>query len=720
VAGDTGIDEHDTGAVRAVLAGLDDEQRAAVTAPAGRVCILAGAGTGKTRAITHRIAYRALTGEIEPRHVLAVTFTTRAAGEMRARLAQLGVPGVQARTFHAAALRQLRYFAERLLQGRSLPEIVASKARLVSLAAARCGVRTDRTGARDIASEIEWAKSSLVEPSEYVVAAAKAGREPPQEMPKMAELYAMYEQVKRTAGVIDFEDLIRAAAWGIEEHEDVADQVRAQYRHFVVDEYQDVNPAQQRLLRAWLGGREDLTVVGDASQTIYSFTGATSTYLTEFARGCRRGSGGTLVRLVRDYRSTPQVVGLANTVIQLARGDEATLRLELIGQRPPGPEPVLRVFPDEPAEAAAVATRCAELISGGTAAREIAILFRTNAQSQAYEEALAEAGVPYVVQGSERFFERAEVRQAVTALRAATRTATGGDPLRETVVAALEAVGWRPGAPPPGGAARERWEAVAALVGLAEEFQAAMPNQPGLEDFVAELGRRAAVQHAPAVEGVALSSLHSAKGLEWDAVFVVGLVEGVLPTTYAKTPGAVEEERRLLYVGITRARQWITLSYAAARSPGGRQRRASRFLGAMASETGQPGRGRGDGTRRRMVSAHCRVCGATLTEAPARKLGRCLTCPSTMDEELYERLREWRLGTATAQGVPAYVVFTDATLMALAERRPTATAQLSDIAGIGPRKLGLYGDAVLALIAGAGPADVLVTQAQNETFTTSS
>jgi DNA helicase II / ATP-dependent DNA helicase PcrA len=719
VAGDTGIDEHDTGAVRAVLAGLDEEQRAAVTAPAGRVCILAGAGTGKTRAITHRIAYRALTGEIEPRHVLAVTFTTRAAGEMRARLAQLGVAGVQARTFHAAALRQLRYFAERLLQGRSLPEIVESKARLVSLAAARCGVRTDRTGARDIASEIEWAKSSLVEPSEYTVAAAKAGREPPHEMPKMAELYAMYEQVKRTAGVIDFEDLIRAAAWGIEEHEDVADQVRAQYRHFVVDEYQDVNPAQQRLLKAWLGGREDLTVVGDASQTIYSFTGATSTYLTEFARGCRRGSGGTLVRLVRDYRSTPQVVGLANTVIKLARGDEATLRLELIGQRPPGPDPVLRVFPDEPAEAAAVATRCAELISGGTAAREIAILFRTNAQSQAYEEALAEAGVPYVVQGSERFFDRAEVRQAVTALRAATRTATEGDPLRETVVAALEAVAWRPDSPPPGGAARERWEAVAALVGLAEEFQATA-SQPGLADFVAELARRAAVQHAPAVEGVALSSLHSAKGLEWDAVFVVGLVEGVLPTTYAKTPDAVEEERRLLYVGITRARQWITLSYPAARSPGGRQRRASRFLGAMASETGQPGRGRGDGTRRRMVAAHCRVCGATLTEASARKLGRCLTCPSTMDEELYERLREWRLGTATAQGVPAYVVFTDATLMALAERRPTATAQMSDIAGIGPRKLSLYGDAVLALIAGARPADVLETQAQNETFTTSS
>ena len=261
--------------VAAVLAGLDGEQRAAVVAPAGRVCILAGAGTGKTRAITHRIAYRVLTGEIQARHVLAVTFTARAAAQMRGRLAELGV-AVQARTFHAAALRQLRYFAERLLNGRALPEVVESKARLVGLAAARSGIRTDRTGARDLASEIEWAKSSLVEPGDYVQAAAKAVRETPHDAAKVAEVYAAYEQVKRAPGVIDFEDLLRAAVWGIEEHPDVADQVRAQYRHFVVDEYQDVNPAQQRLLLAWLGGRDDLTVVGDASQTIYSFTGATS------------------------------------------------------------------------------------------------------------------------------------------------------------------------------------------------------------------------------------------------------------------------------------------------------------------------------------------------------------------------------------------------------------------------------------------------------------
>ncbi len=707
----------------AVLAGLDDEQRAAVTAPAGRVCILAGAGTGKTRAITHRIAYRVLAGEIQARHVLAVTFTARAAAQLRSRLAELGVEGVQARTFHAAALRQLKFFAPRLLSGRELPEVVESKARLVGLAAARCGVRTDRTTARDLASEIEWAKSSLIEPDDYVAAAAKASRDTPEAPAKVAEVYTAYEQVKRNAGVIDFEDLLRAAVWAIEQHPDVADQIRSQYRHFVVDEYQDVNPAQQRLLQAWLGERADLTVVGDASQTIYSFTGASSSFLLSFARQCRGGEQGTLHRLVRDYRSTPQVVALANQVIKQSQGEEARLRLELVGQRPAGPEPVIRSYPDEPAEAAGVAARCAELIASGVPAREIAVLFRANAQSQAYEAALAEAGVPTVVQGAERFFDRAEVRQAMVALRAATRT-SADDPgvgLRDQVVAALAAVAWRPDAPPGGGAARERWEAVAALVGLAEEHEQAVrrsPDQsPSLEGFLEELARRASAQHAPTMEGVTLASLHSAKGLEWDAVFLVGLVEGMLPTTYARTPAAVEEERRLFYVGITRARQWLTLSYASARAEGGRARRPSRFL-PIAESQGGPARGRrgesrdADGTRRRMIVAPCRVCGAQLNAAADRKLGRCATCPSTMDEELFDRLRQWRIAVASALSVPAYVVFTDATLVALAERRPGSAAELTAIAGIGPHKLERYGEAVLALVAGKATDDCvrLVTE----------
>jgi DNA helicase II / ATP-dependent DNA helicase PcrA len=687
-----------------ILAGLDPEQRAAVTAPAGPVCILAGAGTGKTRAITHRIAHRVERGEIRGSHVLAVTFTARAAAEMRTRLSQLGAQGVQARTFHAAALRQLRFFAPRLFAGRELPEMIDSKVRLVGLAAARAGLRADRTAARDLASEIEWAKSSLVEPGEYVVAAAKALREPPFDPAKVAEVFAAYEKVKRSGGAIDFEDLLRAATWAIEEHEDVGEQIRSQYRHFVVDEYQDVNPLQQRLLEAWLGGRDDLTVVGDASQTIYSFAGASSSYLLDFPR---TRPGATVVRLVRDYRSTPQVVGLANAVIGQARGELAKLRLELIGQRPPGPEPELRSFADEPVEAQAVSARCAELIAGGVPPREIAVLFRVNAQSEVYEEALAEAGVPYVVYGAERFFERAEVRQAMVALRAATRTVPPELPLREAAVAALEGVAWRPDAPPSGGAARERWEAVAALVALADE----MPTL-SLEAFCEELQRRAAQQHVPTVDGVTLSSLHSAKGLEWDAVFVVGLADGTMPTQHAKTAEAVEEERRLLYVGVTRARHTLWLSYGAARSPGGRARRACRFLPKLdpsAARAGGP-RERGErgerGKGRRATVVSCRICGAGLINGADRKLGRCATCPSDRDEELFERLREWRARMATAQKVPAYVVFTDATLAAIAERLPGRAEELVAIAGIGPRKLALYGDAVVALVGGASVDDL--------------
>ncbi|GAA3904314.1 ATP-dependent DNA helicase UvrD2 [Actinoplanes auranticolor] len=709
-----------------VLAGLDPDQRRAVTAPAGPVCILAGAGTGKTRAITHRIAYRTLNGEISPRHILAVTFTARAAAEMRARLTALGAGRVQARTFHAAALRQVRYFAPRLLEGRAMPELVESKARLVALAANRVGIRADRTAARDLAGEIEWAKSSLVEPGEYVVAAAKALREPPYEAAKVGEVFAAYEALKRRQGVIDFEDMLRAAVWGIEEHSDVAEQVRSQYRHFVVDEYQDVNPLQQRLLDAWLGGRDDITVVGDASQTIYSFTGATSAYLVDFPR-LRRDA--VVVRLVRDYRSTPQVVGLANAVIKQARGTEAKLRLELVGQRPPGAEPDLKIFPDEPAEAVAVARRCRDLIAAGTPASEIAVLFRTNAQSEAYEKALAELEVPYVVRGAERFFERTEVRQAMVALRSAVRSTPGETPLVQAVVEALSATGWAPDQPPPGGAQREQWEALAALVALAEEYArtpdllplgqaGAVQHDVSLAAFCAELAHRAEQQHAPTVEGVTLASLHSAKGLEWDAVFLVGLAEGTLPTTYAKTPEQLEEERRLLYVGVTRARQWLWLSYGQSRSPGGRARRPCRFLPQLGTtRTGLEKASVAGGSRkavnRRSTVVSCRICGATLMAGADRKLGRCPTCPSDLDEELYERLLAWRASTAAEQKVPAYVVFTDATIVAIAERKPATPPELLAIAGIGPRKLGQYGAAVFALVGGESLAEPASENSEN-------
>jgi DNA helicase-2/ATP-dependent DNA helicase PcrA len=698
----------DSDPAAAVLAGLDDDQRAAVLAPRGPVCILAGAGTGKTRAVTHRIAYGVLTGATAPQHVLAVTFTARAAGEMRGRLRELGVGGVQARTFHAAALRQLRYFAPRVFFGRAMPDLLERKAALVGQAAARAGLRLDRTGVRDVTSEIEWAKSALVEPDEYAAAAAKAGRDLPVDGGSLAKVYAAYEEGKRRAGVIDFEDLLRSTVWAIEEHRDVAEQIRSQYRHFVVDEYQDVNPLQQRLLDAWLGGRDDLTVVGDASQTIYSFTGASPSYLIDFGG---RHPGSTVVRLERDYRSTPQVVGLANQVIAGARGEAARVRLRLIGQRPDGPAPRIAQYDDEPAEAAAVAARCAALVAEGTPASEIAVLFRVNAQSEAYEQALAERGLAYVVRGGERFFERPEIRGAMVLLRGAARSVESGQPLLGAVTDVLTSTGYDPGSRPAGGAARERWEALAALVRLTEDavISGLVPADAaeGLPVLVEELAARAAAQHAPTVEGVTLASLHAAKGLEWDAVFLVGLAEGTMPIIHAKTAEQLEEERRLLYVGVTRAREHLWLSWAASRAPGGRGgRRPSRFLPVGETEVaGATPRARSKRKDRGLPV--CRACGVALFDTVQRKLRRCSACPADPDEELFERLRTWRLAVSSGAGVPAYVVFTDATLTAIAEDRPTTVDGLGQIPGVGPRKIAQYGDAVLALVGGADPETVV-------------
>jgi DNA helicase-2/ATP-dependent DNA helicase PcrA len=691
-----------------ILDALDPEQRAVATTLHGPVCVLAGAGTGKTRAITHRIAYGVRTGVMTPAQVLAVTFTARAAGELRGRLRALGASGVQARTFHAAALRQLQFFWPRAVGGEP-PRIAETKAPLVGEAASRCRLRLDRTEIRDLAAEIEWAKVTQTVPDDYANGAAKAGRQPPRDPAEVAHVYAAYEEIKRDRGQMDFEDVLLLTVGVLEDRPDIADTVRAQYRHFVVDEYQDVSPLQQRLLDAWLGDRDNLCVVGDASQTIYSFTGATPEFLLTFQR---RHPGAAVVRLVRDYRSTPQVVRLANGLLARAAGQTARHGLELVAQRPSGPEPAFSEHPDEPAEAEGVAQRVRRLLDRGVRASEIAVLYRINAQSETYEQALAEAGVPYVLRGAERFFSRPEVRQAMLLLRGAARSG-GGDhgaggtaALPAEVRGVLSGNGWTPDSPPAGsGAARERWESLAALARLAEEFAAAQPGA-GLVEFVAELDERAAVQHAPTVEGVTLASLHAAKGLEWDAVFLVGLNEGVLPIAYAETAEQVEEERRLLYVGVTRAREHLGLSWSLSRTPGGRgNRRPSRFLdglrpgGSAKGDTRSGGVAeRGSGERRQSRGpVTCRVCGKALVEAVARKLGRCPDCPSALDEALFERLRDWRLERAQEQGLPAYCIFTDATMTAIAEACPGSAGELASIPGIGQAKLDKYGQDVLIL-----------------------
>jgi DNA helicase-2/ATP-dependent DNA helicase PcrA len=734
-----------------LVADLDDEQREAVLAPRGPVCVLAGAGTGKTRTITHRIAQLVATGHVAAGQVLAVTFTQRAAGEMRARLRALGdaaqtgsgVGSVQAMTFHAAAHRQLRYFWPRVV-GDTGWQLLDTKFAVVARGASRAGLHLSTDDVRDVAGEIEWAKASLISPEHYPDAVAAVARDVPLDATQVATVYAAYESLKsRGDGValLDFDDLLLHTAAAIEDDGAVAEEFRDRYRCFVVDEYQDVTPLQQRVLSAWLGDRDDLTVVGDANQTIYSFTGASPRYLLDFSR---RFPDAAVVRLERDYRSTPQVVSLANRVIAAARGRVAGSKLHLVGQRDPGPTPTFREYPDEVAEAAGAAAAISQLVEAGTPPSQIAVLYRINAQSEVYEEALTEAGIAYQVRGGEGFFSRQEIRQALLVLqRAANRGADvdgalpdggdplrpapprlrsplpdGGDPLRpapprlrsplpdggnplpEMVRGLLEPLGLT-AEPPTGTRARERWEALVALAELVDEEVAHRP-QLNLPDLLAELRSRADARHPPVVQGVTLASLHAAKGLEWDAVFLVGLTDGTLPISHALAHGAeseaVEEERRLLYVGITRARMHLALSWALSRNPGGRQsRKPSRFLNGLSPQT-QPDPNPSRPRRNRGAASRCRICNNQLSTPTAIMLRRCETCAADIDDELLLQLKDWRLRTAKEMNVPAYVVFTDNTLIAIAELLPADDAALVAIPGIGARKLEQFGPDVLDLV----------------------
>ena len=563
----------------ALLAELDPEQREVALATRGPVCVLAGAGTGKTRAVAHRIGYAVAAGVVRPDRVLAVTFTTRAASELKGRLRRLGtaVPGaglghVQARTFHAAALRQLTHFWPATIGGPA-PAVLDSKVGLVAEAARAQRLRLDQAELRDAAAEIEWAKVSQVRPEEYPAAREKAGRDGPLPPDRVAALYAGYEELRRARNLVDFETVLELTAAVLARNPAVAAAVRDRYRYFVIDEYQDVNPLQKLLLDQWAGDRDDVCVVGDPRQTIYSFTGASAAYLTRFPLQYPHAA---VIRLVRNYRSTPQVVGLANRVFARAGG---RAEQALMAQRQAGRPPSLAEYPDEQAEAAAVARQAADLIAAGTPAGQVAVLVRTNAMTVRFEEALSAAGVRFQLRGGEGFFDRAEVRQAIGLIRVAGRTAGPDEDGAAAVRPVLAGLGLTKRPPAGRGKARDRWESLDALSQLAAEFFGAAPAAT-LADLAAELDLRASAGHAPGIGGVTLASLHAAKGLEWDAVFLPCLTDGAVPIVYAQTPEAIEEERRLLYVGITRARERLFLSWALARAPGGRPtRQPSRFLG---------------------------------------------------------------------------------------------------------------------------------------------
>ncbi|WP_010206192.1 ATP-dependent helicase [Salinibacterium sp. PAMC 21357] len=548
----------------ALLDALDEGQRQAAEALLGPVCLLAGAGTGKTRAITHRIAYGVATGVYPPSRVMALTFTNRAAGELRGRLRTLGAEGVAARTFHASALSQLNAFWPQTIGG-TMPRLLEGKARMIAHAADTVKLKLDTATLRDVAAEIEWRKTSRMSIEQY----ADAGRTVPAALTidRMVALQTAYEATKDARRQIDFEDVLLAAAGMIEAEPRIAQQVREQYRFFVVDEYQDVSPLQHELLRLWVGERDDLCVVGDVSQTIYSFAGASPDFLLRFAS---HHENAVVLRLERNYRSTPEIVHTANKLMANQPGaltlQSATTEHSAI--------PAVTAFDDDQSEAAAVAEAIAGQIAAGTSPEEIAVLYRINAQSQSIEAALAAAGVPFLVRGATRFFDQREVKEAIMLLRGASIT-TATEPLFKSVSDVLRSIGWSQEPPQSAGAVRDRWESLNVIMRLAE----VAPEEMTLREFVADLVDRQSSNNEPLRSAVNLATLHSAKGLEWDCVHIVGLNEGLLPISYARTPEAIDEERRLLYVGITRARRSLGLSWSASAQTGRGGRRApSRFL----------------------------------------------------------------------------------------------------------------------------------------------
>ena len=650
----------------ALLDGLNDAQRQAVLTTTGMVAILAGAGTGKTRVISRRCGYAIATGVVPEDQVLVLTFSDKAATEMVERLAALGHAAVTARTFHAHALSQLRYFWPALHDGAELPTILQSKIPIVIRLARNLPGGYRFTQAKDLADEIEWAKSRRIAPGAY--AAAIGDRTPPIPAELFARLFADYERVKQRSGQIDFDDMLVLAVDLLETDATARALVQSRKRWLSVDEYQDTSPLQERLLELWTGDDGDLCVVGDEDQTIYTFTGATSDFLSGFER---RHPGATVIALTENYRSSPQILALANRLIAGTGRSKA-----LTATRPDGPAPSVRHYRDDESELLALAAEAKWLVGEGVPATEIAVLVRMNAQLVPVEHALTVAGLPYQVRG-QRFHERRDVRDAVRLLRDAQPDSRGAQ-LRQSIVVLWEReLGYAEGITPPGADARERAAALDTLLAILDELSAANPAE-GVDAaaFLAELAEReAAERRAGSGRGIQLLTYHRAKGMEWDAVFLPMLEEGYLPIHHAlDDPAAVAEEGRLLYVGVTRARRHLSLSWAERRaSATGREgkRRPSRFLDDLALPR-----------ERRVVEL----------PSPRDPL------PRNGDDPLLQGLRAWRTARARTDAVPAYVVAHDAMLEAIADVQPSSVAALRRVKGMGPAKLEKYGPEILTVV----------------------
>ena len=670
-----------------LLADLDPEQREAVLATSGPVAILAGAGSGKTRVISRRAAYAIATDVVAPASVLIVTFTDKAAGEMVERLRALGLPGVTARTFHAQALSQLRHFWPDRHDGEPLPALLDSKLPIVGRLARQLPGHYRFTPGKDLADEIEWAKSRRIAPRAYEVAAVEAGREPPIPLDLFVRTYEGYERAKVRAGRIDFDDLLLETIALLESDAEAAAVVRARKSWFSVDEYQDTSPLGQRLLELWLGDRRDLCVVGDEDQTIYTFTGATSGYLTSFAQ---RWPGAREVALVRNYRSSPQVLAVANRLL----AGEGRAKC-LLASRQDGPEPVIARHATAQAELDALVAWTRVRMQAGTAPAEIAVLVRVNAQLVPLEAALTRAGIPYQVRGVP-FYQRSEVRGALAALRRMAGSTGQSARIRGDELTAEVEARWRrelgledaeSAGRERGDEARERQASLDPLLAIVEGAIEADPSADAT-NVLAELEARAAAERDGAADGVNLLTYHRAKGLEWDAVALPSLEEGLLPIRQAgEEPDAIAEEHRLLYVGITRAREHLLLSWAETRPGRGgtdARRRPSRFLASLRPPR-TPGGAASSGARPAPKPGSARGSGSLPTAASG--------------DPLFDALRTWRTEKARELAQPPYVVAHDATLSAIAEARPGSMEALWRVKGIGPSKADRFGAEILAVVA---------------------
>lgn len=671
----------------ALLEGLDATQRDAVTSRAAPLAILAGAGSGKTRVLTRRIAWQSREGLVDPAHVLALTFTRKAAGELRTRLGRLGVrESVTAGTFHAIALAQLRRRADE--QGRPMPQLLDRKVRLLMRLLPRRG-RDDALAAAELASEIEWAKARLVKPGDYETAVTLAGRATPRPAAEVAELFAAYEREKRKRGVVDFDDLIIGCADVLHREPEFAAAQRWRFRHLFVDEFQDASAAQFRLVRAWLGDRSDLCVVGDPDQAIYGFAGADASYLAGFRRvfPAEQCPSVGVVQLGSNYRSTPQVVAAATAVL----GPPGRRRHPVHAARPDGPEPTFTEYDSADDEARGVARALRSAESAQLPWSRMAVLYRVNAQSALFEEALTRAGIPFRVRGGERFLDRQEVQVALDELRTTAVEAPHRPFAEHLTDFATEAESL----------SEERREHVDVLVRLGHEYLEADGGRGSVDGFLEFLqtslrGDDAGTSSGNAVE---LLTFHRAKGLEFDTVFVTGLERGLVPISHAKSTEALDEEQRLLYVALSRAERALHLTWARERTVGGRVARRTRSSWVQRVEDAvhppEPGSAARGDARDSIAAARDRVArargGSTRTKQPADV--------AESDAPLYEALVEWRLRQSRAASAPAYVIFPNTTLAAIASARPRTTRALLDVPGVGPVKVERYGEAVLALVA---------------------